>query len=444
MHRHRQIYAQIYTETHTKRLRAGIGMWTIWQSLFNRRMLICTFTGFSSGMPLYLLITLIPAWLRSEGVGLEEIGLFALIGLPYTWKFFWAPALDRYSPTFYGFNLGIRRSWMLLTQLALFIFICILGSMNPQLNLWSVAYLCMFIAFLSATQDISIDAYRRQILPDHELGLGNSIHVNAYRISGLIPGSLALILSDFLPWSTVFLITGAFMLISVGFTLIISEPPVSEKQPEALQRAIIEPFQEFFTRQPIRTAILILAFMLFYKLGDSMATALATPFYIDLGFTNTQIGLVAKHAALWPMIFGGIAGGIIMIKIGINRALWIFGFIQIISILGFAILARIGEGLWLLGLIISFEYLGVGLGTAAFVAFIARTTNPAFAATQLALFTALTALPRTLFNSTAGILVDTLGWEYFFYLCTLLAMPGMLLLLIVAPWHDNPSHQNDQ
>ena len=377
-------------------------------------------------------------------MGLEEIGLFALIGLPYTWKFFWAPALDRYSPTFYGFNLGIRRSWMLLTQLALFIFICILGSMNPQLNLWSVAYLCMFIAFLSATQDISIDAYRRQILPDHELGLGNSIHVNAYRISGLIPGSLALILSDFLPWSTVFLITGAFMLISVGFTLIISEPPVSEKQPEALQRAIIEPFQEFFTRQPIRTAILILAFMLFYKLGDSMATALATPFYIDLGFTNTQIGLVAKHAALWPMIFGGIAGGIIMIKIGINRALWIFGFIQIISILGFAILARIGEGLWLLGLIISFEYLGVGLGTAAFVAFIARTTNPAFAATQLALFTALTALPRTLFNSTAGILVDTLGWEYFFYLCTLLAMPGMLLLLIVAPWHDNQSHQNDQ
>jgi len=377
-------------------------------------------------------------------VGLEEIGLFALIGLPYTWKFFWAPALDHYSPKFFGFNLGIRRSWMLLTQLALFIFICILGSMNPQLNLWSVAYLCTFIAFLSATQDISIDAYRRQILPDHELGLGNSIHVNAYRISGLIPGSLALILSDFLPWSTVFFITGAFMLISVGFTLIISEPSVSKKQPEALRRAIIEPFHEFFNRQPIRTAILILAFMLFYKLGDSMATALATPFYIDLGFTNTQIGLVAKHAALWPMIFGGIAGGIIMINIGINRALWIFGLIQIISILGFAILARIGEGLWLLGLVISFEYLGVGLGTAAFVAFIARTTNPAFAATQLALFTALTALPRTLFNSTAGILVDTLGWEYFFYLCTLLAMPGMLLLVVVAPWHGNQSHQNYQ
>ncbi|MAH73270.1 MAG: AmpG family muropeptide MFS transporter [Cellvibrionales bacterium TMED49] len=419
-------------------------MWTIWQSLFNRRMLICIFTGFSSGMPLYLLITLIPAWLRSEGVGLEEIGLFALIGLPYTWKFIWAPALDRYSLSFLGFNLGIRRSWMLLTQLTLFICIFILGSMNPKLHLWSIAYLCTFIAFLSATQDISIDAYRRQILPDHELGLGNSIHVNAYRISGLIPGSLALILSDFLPWSTVFFITGAFMLISVGFSLIISEPKVTEKQPENLRRAITEPFQDFFNRHPLRTAVLILAFMLFYKLGDSMATALATPFYIDLGFTNTEIGLVAKHAALWPMIFGGIAGGIIMIKIGINRALWLFGFIQIISILGFAVLARIGEGLWLLGLVISFEYLGVGLGTSAFVAFIARTANPAFAATQLALFTALTALPRTLFNSTAGIIVDIVGWEYFFYLCTLLAIPGMLLLVIVAPWHRNQSHHNDQ
>ena len=302
----------------------------------------------------------------------------------------------------------------------------------------------MFIAFLSATQDISIDAYRRQILPDQELGLGNSIHVNAYRISGLIPGSLALILSDFLPWSSVFFITGTFMLISVGFTLIISEPCVTEKKPQTLQRAIIEPFHDFFNRQPLHSAILILAFMLFYKLGDSMATALATPFYIDLGFTNTQIGLVAKHAALWPMIFGGIAGGMIMIKIGINRALWIFGFIQIISILGFAILARIGEGVWLLGLIISFEYLGVGLGTAAFVAFIARTTNPAFAATQFALFTALTALPRTLFNSSAGLLVDTLGWEQFFYLCTLLAVPGMLLLLVVAPWHESQSPQYDR
>lgn len=408
----------------------------IWQSLLNRRMLICIFTGFASGMPLYLLITLVPAWLRSEGVGLEQIGLFALIGLPYTWKFIWAPLLDRYSLPVAGRNFGIRRSWMLFTQVLLFVAITGLGWMNPQLQLWPIAYLCALIAFLSATQDIALDAYRRQILPDHELGLGSSIHVNAYRIAGLVPGSLALILSDVLPWSSVFLITATFMFLGVGLTVCVSEPAVPSGQPVNLKSAIKEPFIEFFNRQTPRHALLVLAFMLFYKLGDSMATALATPFYIDLGFSNTQIGLVAKQAALWPMIIGGITGGVIMLKIGINRALWVFGFIQIISILGFAVLARVGEGLLLLGVIIAFEYLGVGLGTAAFVAFIARTTHPAFAATQLALFTALTALPRTVFNSTAGILVENLGWESFFYLCTLLAIPGMLLLFIVAPWHE--------
>jgi PAT family beta-lactamase induction signal transducer AmpG len=167
-----------------------------------------------------------------------------------------------------------------------------------------------------------------------------------------------------------------------------------------------------------------------------MATALATPFYLDMGYSKTEIGLVAKNAALWPMIIGGILGGILMLKIGINRALWLFGLVQILSILGFAVLARVGEGLWLLGLVIGFEYLGVGLGTAAFVAFIARTTQPAFAATQFALFTALTAVPRTVASSTTGIIVEGIGWENFFYLCTALAIPGMLLLLKVAPWNS--------
>jgi PAT family beta-lactamase induction signal transducer AmpG len=199
----------------------------------------------------------------------------------------------------------------------------------------------------------------------------------------------------------------------------------------------VEPFKEFFSRQGVKQAALILIFILLYKLGDSMATALATPFYLDMGFTKTEIGLVAKNAALWPMIIGGILGGILMLKIGINRALWLFGLVQIISILGFAVLARVGEGIALLALVISFEYLGVGLGTAAFVAFIARTTHPAFAATQFALFTALTAVPRTVASSATGIIVEGVGWENFFYLCTLLAIPGMLLLLKVAPWNGN-------
>ncbi|MDA9983846.1 AmpG family muropeptide MFS transporter [Porticoccaceae bacterium] len=422
---------------------------SIKQALLNRRMLICIFTGFASGMPLYILISLVPAWLRSEGVGLKEIGFFALIGLPYTWKFFWSPLLDRYrlaipgftklgasfSATF-GFGGGLRRGWMLATQIGLLLSIAALGFLNPNTEIWSIAWLCLLIAFLSATQDIVLDAYRRQILPDQELGLGNSIHVNAYRIAGLVPGSLSLILADSLPWQSVFMITAAFMLIGILMTLSIAEPKADARHPTTLNQAIVDPFKEFFSRQGVQQACLILAFMLLYKLGDSMATALATPFYLDMGFSKTEIGLIAKHAALWPMIVGGILGGILMLKIGINRALWLFGLVQIVSILGFALLARVGEGLWLLGLVISFEYLGVGLGTAAFVAFMARSTHPAFAATQLALFTALTAVPRTVASSFTGIIVEGVGWESFFYICTALAIPGMLLLFKVAPWNE--------
>ena len=405
------------------------------QALLNKRMLICIFTGFSSGMPLYLLISLVPAWLRTEGVGLKEIGFFALIGLPYTWKFLWSPLLDRYQLSLFSHKFGLRRSWMFVTQILLVLAIAALGFFDPTTQIWTIAWLCLAIAFLSATQDIVLDAYRRQILPDQELGLGNSIHVNAYRIAGLIPGSLSLILADTLPWQQVFMITAAFMFVGIGLTISIAEPKAHLRHPTTLKKAIVEPFQEFFSRQGIRQASLILAFMLLYKLGDSMATALATPFYLDLGFSLTEIGFIAKHAALWPMIIGGILGGILMLNIGINRALWLFGLVQIISILGFAVLANIGEGLWLLGLVISFEYLGVGLGTAAFVAFIARSTHPAFAATQLALFTALTAVPRTVASSVTGIIVEGVGWENFFYLCTALAIPGMLLLLKVAPWN---------
>ena len=410
---------------------------SIRQALLNRRMLICIFTGFASGMPLYLLISLVPAWLRTEGVGLAEIGFFALIGLPYTWKFLWSPLLDRYSLSVLSFAPGLRRGWMLTSQVLLLVSIAALGTLDPQQQLWPIAWLCLGIATLSATQDIVLDAYRRQILPDNELGLGNSIHVNAYRIAGLVPGSLSLILADSMAWDTVFLITAAFMLVGIIMSLSITEPPAVSNSPRSLKDAVVAPFEEFFSRQGTQQALLILAFMLLYKLGDSMATALATPFYLDMGYSKTEIGLVAKQAALWPVIIGGMLGGVLMLKIGINRALWLFGFVQIISILGFAVLARIGEGLWLLGLVIGFEYLGVGLGTAAFVAFIARTTNAAFAATQLALFTALTAIPRTIASASTGIIVDTIGWESFFYLCTLMAIPGMLLLLKVAPWHSD-------
>ncbi len=413
-----------------------------WRELCNRRMVICLFTGFASGLPLYILITLIPAWLRSEGVGLAEIGFFALIGLPYTWKFIWAPLVDRFALPLY--RLGLRRSWMLATQLLLLAAIGGLGWLNPSEQLGAIAALSFAVALLSASQDVVLDAYRRELLPDHELGLGNSLHVNAYRIAGLVPGSLSLILADLLPWSWVFLITAAFMLVAVALTLAIAEPATSQQRPATLRAAVVEPFNEFFARNGRRQALAVLAFMLLYKLGDSLATALATPFYLDMGFTTTDIGLVAKHAALWPMIIGGILGGLWMVKIGINRALWLFGVVQVISILGFALLAKLGGGLWMLALVIGFEYLGVGLGTAAFVAFIARTTHPAYAATQIALFTAITALPRTVANAATGVVVEAVGWELFFYGCALLALPGMLLLIWVAPWHQPAAANSDR
>lgn len=407
---------------------------TFKQAIFNRRMLICIFTGFSSGLPLFILYQLVPGWLRSEGVSLTEIGLFSLIGIPYVWKFIWSPLMDRYSLPV----MGRRRSWMLLTQVLLLFSIAGFGFVDPVMNIWSVAYLAAAVAFFSASQDIVLDAYRRELLPEHELGLGNSIHVQAYRLSGLVPGSLAFILADHISWQSVFIIVAAFMLIGIFLSLTIKELNNSNQAPKTLQDAVVLPFKDFINRKGIKSALQILAFLFLYKLGDSMATALQTPFFIDLGFTKTEIGVVAKTASLIAMTIGLAVGGIVMIKLSINRALWLFGFVQIISILGFAALAEIGHNTYALAMAMGFEYLGVGLGTAAFTAFIARATNPAFAATQFALFTALTALPRTFANATTGVIVEQIGWTNFYFICTALAIPGMLMLLKVAPWKESP------
>lgn len=395
-------------------------------------MLICVFTGFSSGLPLYLLIQLLPAWLRSEQVDLKAIGFFALIQLPYNWKFLWSPLLDRYAMPL----LGRRRGWMLATQCLLLLSIPVFGLFYPKTDLWAIAYMATCVAFFSASQDIVLDAYRREILGDAELGLGNSVHVNAYRIAGLVPGALSLVLADLLPWSSVFLITALFMLPGVLMTAVVNEPKIIGTPPKSLREAVVEPFREFINRAGLNKALLILAFIFLYKLGDSMATALATPFYLDMGFSKTDIGLIAKNAGLWPSVIGGLLGGLWMLKLGINRALWLFGIVQLVSILGFAVLTQFPQNKIALGLAIGFEAVGVGLGTAAFVAFIARTTNPAYTATQFALFTSLAALPRTVINSFAGVLVEQIGWLNFFWLCMLLAVPGMLLLFKIAPWNE--------
>ncbi len=413
---------------------------TVWRQLFTRRMLICVFTGFSSGLPLFLLFNLLQAWLHRSSVDLKTIGLFALAHFPYTWKFLWSPLLDRFVVP----ALGRRRGWMLITQIGLLAVIALFGVFTPQQDIRIIAVLATLLAFLSATQDIALDAYRRELLPDAELGLGNSVHVNAYRVAALVPGSLSLILADHLSWGMVFLITSLFMLPGIAMTLLVSEPHRASP-PKTLREAVVEPFREFLTRQGWKSALVILAFLFFYKLGDSMCTALAMPFYLDMGFSLTEIGAVAKNVGLWSSVIGGLLGGLWMVKIGINRALWLFGVVQFLSIFGFAWLAAAGHhaeitalALTQLAVVIGLEALGVGLGTAAFVAFIARTTHPAYTATQFALFTSLTAVPRTFANAATGWLVETMGWTGFFLLCAALAMPGMLLLFKVAPWRGVP------
>ena len=406
---------------------------TTWRSLLNLRMLTVLLLGFSSGLPLFTLIYLIQAWLAKSGVDLKSLGLFALVGFPYTFKFLWAPFMDRYSIG----QLGRRRGWMVLTQLGLFLVIGAMGMLDPHRQLRLVVLAAGVMTFLSASQDIVIDAYRREILADHEQGLGAAVIVNAYKAAGLVPSALGLILADTLPWATVFWVVAAFMLPGLLCALLASEPQVYGAPPKNMHEAIVLPFREFLARGGWRHALTIVAFMLLYKIGDSMATALATKFYLDLGFSTTQIGLAANATGLWASLAGGIIGGIWMVKLGINRALWVFGALQAVAILGFAWLARVGPDPLLLAVVIGFEsFASLGLGAAALVAFLSRSTDPRYTATQYALFSSLAAVPRTFMNSTTGFIVAETGWFLFFIVCFLLAFPAMMMLPKIAPWNQ--------
>ena len=403
-----------------------------WKAILDPRLLICVFLGFSSGLPLFILLTLLQAWLTKSGLSIKSLGLFALVMFPYTWKFLWAPLMDRYSFPL----LGRRRGWMALTQSALFFCIGFLGWLDPVTELTMVAILTTVIAFLSSSQDIVVDAFRRELLPDEEQGLGSAIHVNAYRVSGMVPGALSLILADMMSWSGVFWVTAAFMLPGLICTLVISEPKIHGAPPKTIREAVVLPFTEFIGRAGWKSALFILSFIFLYKLGDSLATALATKFYLDLGFTMTQIGVIAKTTGFWASLIGGLLGGIWIIGLGINRALWVFGAVQALAILGFSWMSLEGPNPMLLAAVIGFEAFGVSLGTAAFVAYIATTTDERYTATQFALFTSLAAVPRTFINASAGYIVDQTGWFMFFNLCFILALPGMMLLPKIAPWRQ--------
>lgn len=404
------------------------------KSIFNGRMLVSFLMGFSCGLPLLLTISVLQAWMQQEGVDLTVIGLMALVGLPYTLKFLWAPVMDRFIPPF----LGRRRGWLLIIQLLLTISIACLGLSQPSINPWLVALLAFFVTFFSASQDIVVDAYRREDLTDDELGLGSSLYVNGYRLGMLLASGGGLILADHIPFSMVYLIMAGCMLVGLGTTLAAREPEMAQGSPKSIKEAVVDPFVEYFTRSGWAWGLGVLCFILLYKIGDSMASAMTTPFYLDIGFSKTEIGTVVKLFGFWATIAGGLAGGVLLLKMGINRGLWIFGFLQAISTAGFAVLANVGPNLVGLAAVIAFENLSAGMGTAAYVAFMASLTNKRFTATQYALLSSLMGIPRVLASAPTGFLAKHMGWSGFFIFCTLIAIPGILMLLKFAPWNGKP------
>ena len=402
------------------------------KAIFSRRMLRTLLMGFSCGLPLLLTISVLQAWMKEEGVDLTVIGLMALVGLPYTVKFLWAPFLDRFTLPF----LGRRRGWMLVSQIILVLVICWLGLTSPTKNPWAVAFVAFLVTFFSASQDIIIDAYRREDLPDEELGLGSSLYINGYRLGMLLASGGGLIMADHMSFSSVYMIMGACMLPGIITTILSPEPEAPAGTPKTMQEAVILPLKEYFSRNG---AWWILGFIFLYKVGDTMASAMTTPFYLDIGFSKTEIGAVVKLFGFWATIAGSLIGGIMMLRLGINRSLWIFGILQAISTAGFAVLATIGHSIVLLSGVIAFENLSAGMGTAAYVAFMASVTNKKFTATQYALLSSLMGIPRVLASAPTGFLAKHMGWVSFFVMCTLIAIPGMLLLLRVAPWNSKKS-----
>jgi len=399
------------------------------QTLLSRRMLVAFVMGFACGLPLLLTISVLQAWMKDEGVDLTVIGVMSLVGLPYALKFLWAPFLDRFTLPF----LGRRRGWMLIAQIALTVSIAGLGQSDPTQNPWLLAFVAFLVTFFSASQDIVVDAYRREDLSDEELGLGSSLYINGYRVGMLLASGGGLIMADHMDFSMVYLILAGCMLPGLLTTLLTPEPETPAGTPRTMREAVVDPLVEYFSR---KDALWILAFVLLYKVGDTMASAMTTPFYLDIGFSKSEIGAVVKLFGFWATIAGGLAGGLMMLRLGINRSLWVFGFLQAASTAGFALLANIGYSVAWLSAVIAFENLSSGMGTAAYAAFMASITNKKFTATQYALLTSLMGVPRVLASAPTGFLAKNIGWETFFISCTLVAIPGMLLLLKFAPWNS--------
>lgn len=402
--------------------------------VLSQRMLIALLMGFYSGLPLLLTGSVLQAWMKENGVDLTTIGLFALAGLPYSMKFLWAPLFDRYTlPLF-----GRRRGWLIVAQIGLALAIAALAFLDPAQSRGKIAAVALLVAFCSASQDVVIDAYRRESLADTEQGLGASLYVNGYRLGMLLASGGGLILADYLTYPTVYLIMAGIASSGILTTLCAPEPPPPSHPPSTLLQAAVQPLLEFLVR---RDAIWILVFIVLYKLGDTVASQMTTPFYLELGYSKTEIGAIVKLFGFWATVVGGLLGGTLILQIGLYTSLWYFGILQALSTAAFVILTLTGTSLTALASVVSFENLTAGLGTSAFVTFMADLTDRRFTATQYALISSLMGIPRVIAAAPSGWLAEALGWQNFFVTCAVAALPGMVVLFRFRFWlmHPTPS-----
>jgi MFS transporter, PAT family, beta-lactamase induction signal transducer AmpG len=402
-------------------------MASIKKVLMNRRMLVVFLLGFSSGIPLALVGGTLQAWMASLKIDLTLIGIFSLVGLPYTLKFLWAPIMDRYVPPF----LGRRRGWIIVSQLALVFTLIGMAFCDPVQNTALLAMLAVFVAFSSASQDIVIDAYKTEILEKSEFGVGAATATLGYRLAMLFSGAVALILSDHMSWTSVYLFMAASIGIGIITTLLSEEPSASATVPKTLKEAVVAPFLEFFKRKKV---VELLTFIIVYKMDVVVAVALMTPFMMELGFSRTDIGAVTKGFGLVATLVGTFVGGALLSRIGIKKSLWLFGILQGISGICFYLLAKMGHNYPMMVTAIAAENFFSGMGTAAYAAFLMSLCNPKFTATQFALLTSLMALTRTLAGAPTGWLAKSVGWETYFIISILLMIPGLLLLTRFDAW----------
>ncbi|MGC1456452.1 MAG: MFS transporter [Nitrospirota bacterium] len=395
---------------------------TYLQVFKNRRIAVMALLGFSSGLPLPLTLGTLQAWMTVAGVELHTIGLFSLVGLPYTLKFLWSPFMDRFVPPW----LGRRRGWILPVQIGLLICIALLGSGSPQNAPWTFAALALLVSFVSASQDIVVDAYRTDVLHEVERGIGAAVFITGYRIAMIISGAVALKLVEKTGWQNIYFIMAGLMTIGIVATLAGPEPEFSVVPPRTLREAVWGPLKDFFSRP---SAVVILLLIVLYKLCDAYAGTMTTAFLIrNAGFSTGDVGTVNKGLGLASLIVGATLGGTMMVRLGLFRSLLIFGIMQALSILSFIPLVWVGKSYPLMITAVAFENLTGGMGTAAFVSFLMALCHHKYSATQFALLSSLASLGRVFIAPTSGYVVEFAGWANFFVIAALTALPGLLLL----------------